>query len=451
MAVSNIEELLVGGAEAPRRSVCSGLRYRRRVSAAADSTLFDGEAPLAERDRIAALDVLRGFALLGIFIMNMPGFSHSLFALPTPPATALDAAVAALRDLFFAGKFNLLFGFVFGIGFATQMARLDAAERAHAARLVVAPRRHRAVHVYLRRLAFLAVVAGVHAMLLWSGDVLLVYTIDGLVLLAVRRLGDRGFAALIVACLLFPALAETARSSTTMFSPATETLLAFELEQLEASNDRAYGHGSFVDAVRETARVFAWSTRSPYGLFTTLAFCVQMATGIFAGYVVGRRGWLTRHAGAGPPQLVAAALVVAVVGNAIALVGADTLAPALGVGPAVFVAALARTLGRAALSACYALAIVRLVGDGTLPPWLRPLQLAGRMPLTNYLLQTLLASFCFYGWGLGWWGRADAAFETALAIALFTCIQLPFSALWLARHRAGPLETLWRFFTYGSR
>jgi uncharacterized protein len=419
------------------------------VRAVADPTIADVEAPLAERDRIAALDVLRGFALLGIFIMNMPGFSHSIFALPTPPATALDAVVAALRDLLFAGKFNLLFGFVFGIGFATQMARLEDAERAHAARLGAAPRRHRAAQIYLRRLAFLAVVAGVHAMLLWPGDVLVVYAIVGLLLLALRRLDDRGFAILIVACLLFPALAETAR--TTMFSPTTETIVAFELEQFEASNDRAFGHGSFVDAVRETARVFAWNTRSPFGLFTTLAFCVQMATGIFAGYVVGRRGWPARHAGAGPPRLVAIAFAIAVVGNAIALVGADALAAALGAAPAVFVAALARTLGRAALAACYALAVVRLVGAGAVPHWLRPLQLAGRMPLTNYLLQTLLASFCFYGWGLGWWGRADPAFETALAIALFVCIQLPFSALWLARHRAGPLESLWRFFTYGSR
>ena len=419
------------------------------MSAAADPTIADVEAPLAERDRIAALDVLRGCALLGIFIMNMPGFSHSIFALPTPPATALDAAVATLRDLLFAGKFNLLFGFVFGIGFATQTARLEDAERANATRLGAATRRHRAAQVYLRRLAFLAVVAGVHAMLLWPGDVLVVYALVGLLLLALRRLDDRGFAILMVGCLLFPALAETAR--TTMFSPTTETIVAFELEQLEASNDRAFGHGSFVDAVRETARVFAWSTRSPFGLFTTLAFCVQMATGIFAGYVVGRRGWPARRAGAGPPQLVAIAIAVAVAGNAIALVGADRLSPALGQASAVFVAALARTLGRAALAACYALAVVRLVGADAVPHWLRPLQLAGRMPLTNYLLQTLLASFCFYGWGLGWWGRADAAFETALAIALFVCIQLPFSALWLARHRAGPLESLWRFFTYGSR
>jgi uncharacterized protein len=426
------------------------LRYRRRVSAAADPTIADVEAPLAERDRIAALDVLRGCALLGIFIMNMPGFSHSIFALPTPPATALDAAVATLRDLLFAGKFNLLFGFVFGIGFATQMARLEDAERANATRLGAAPRRHRAAQVYLRRLAFLAVVAGVHAMLLWPGDVLVVYALVGLLLLALRRLDDRGFAILMVACLLFPALAETAR--TTMFSPTTETIVAFELEQLEASNDRAFGHGSFVDAVRETARVFAWSTRSPFGLFTTLAFCVQMATGIFAGYVVGRRGWPARRAGAGPPQAgrrsPSPSPSPATPSRSSAPTGSRrrSARQARCSSPRWRERSAAPRSPRATRSRSSASS-----APDAVPHWLRPLQLAGRMPLTNYLLQTLLASFCFYGWGLGWWGRADAAFETALAIALFVCIQLPFSALWLARHRAGPLESLWRFFTYGSR
>jgi len=422
------------------------------VSAVADSTRrAEAEAPLAESDRIAALDVLRGVALLGIFIMNMPGFSHSVFAPPPPPATALDAVVAALRDLFFAGKFNLLFGFAFGLGFATQMARLDRAERAFAEQHGAPPRRHRATRVYLRRLAFLAVVAGVHATLLWPGDVLVVYTVLGLVLLALRRLDDRAFALLIAACLLFPALAETTLA--TAVSPATETLAAFQLEALEASNDRAFGHGTFVDAVRETARVFAWTTSSPFGLYWYLAFCVQMATGIFAGFVAGRRGWLQRFAHAPPPpRVVATAIAFALAGNAIALVGAEAIVPALAGAPAVFASALARTLGRAALAALYAIAVVRLVETTSAPPpWLRPLQLAGRMPLTNYLLQTLLATFCFYVWGLGWWGRAGAAFEMALAIALFVAVQLPLSVAWLKRHRAGPLESLWRFFTYGAR
>ncbi len=116
----------------------------------------------------------------------------------------------------------------------------------------------------------------------------------------------------------------------------------------------------------------------------------------------------------------------------------------------VLVAMLARTVGRAALAACYALAIVRIVRDhAALPAWLRPLRDAGRMPLTNYLLQTLLASFVFYGWGLGRWNSLGPAAETALAIVLFVAIQLPLSVLWLHRFRAGPLEAVWRRFTYG--
>ena len=72
------------------------------------------------------------------------------------------------------------------------------------------------------------------------------------------------------------------------------------------------------------------------------------------------------------------------------------------------------------------------------------------MPLTNYLLQTALASFVFYGWGLGLWGRTGPAAETLLAVALFIGVQLPISSWWLARRRYGPLEFVWRRFTYGA-
>ena len=113
------------------------------MSADADSPADDAEAPLAAAERMASLDVLRGFALLGIFIMNMPAFSHSIFTVPEVPQRLLDAVLLGLRELLFAGKFNLLFGLVFGIGFAIQMARLDDAESARAARLGTAPRRHR--------------------------------------------------------------------------------------------------------------------------------------------------------------------------------------------------------------------------------------------------------------------------------------------------------------------
>jgi uncharacterized protein len=426
------------------------LRYRASVSAADPSSFVDAEAPLREADRIAALDVLRGFALLGIFIMNMPGFSHSLFAPPDAPTTPLDAWVVALRDLLFAGKFNLLFGFVFGIGFAIQMARFGAVERARAARLGVPARAHRTAHVYARRLAFLLVVALVHAMLLWSGDVLVVYALLGFVMLALRRAGDRLLIALLIGCLLFPAVSEALRPL--LFSPATETIAAFQFGQFQASNDAAFGRGSFLDAVRETARVFAWSTGSAIGLYGYLAFAIQMATGILAGFVLGRRGW-PRDAALRQRTacLLWPALALAAAGNTIATLGATAFASLLGAPLAMFATAFARTIGRAALAVVYALVVIRLVGSGALPPWLDSLRQAGRMPLTNYLMQTLLATICFYGWGLGWWGRADATAETALAILLFVAVQVPFSKAWLRRHASGPLEALWRAFTYGQR
>ncbi len=395
--------------------------------------------PVAPGERIAALDVLRGFALLGIFIMNMPGFTHSLFATPAPEANGIDAVVAVLRELFFAGKFNLLFGLLFGIGFALQTKRLrEGAEPGRAGLL------------YARRLSFLLAIGLVHAMLLWAGDVLVVYAVLGFALLALRRTSDRALFALIAVCLVLPALAELAR--TLFFSLSTETVAAFQYQQLEASNDLAFGHGSFFDAMLETARIFFWTYSSAFGLFAYSAFYVQMATGILAGFVIGRRGWAGAHRPAETTLAAAqkSALAVAIVGIALAAVGAGAASDVPGSSAIVFFAALAKTISRAALAAFYALVVLRLMDGRDIPRWLRALAAAGRMPLSNYLLQTLLGSFIFYGWGLGFWGRAGPTTETMLAIALFAGVQLPLSAWWLARFRYGPLETLWRRVTYGA-
>ena len=72
------------------------------------------------------------------------------------------------------------------------------------------------------------------------------------------------------------------------------------------------------------------------------------------------------------------------------------------------------------------------------------------MPLSNYLLQTLLAIAVFHAWGLGLWNRTGPIEETLLAVFLFAAVQLPFSAWWLRRFRFGPVEWLWRRLTYGS-
>jgi uncharacterized protein len=426
------------------------MRYRRPVTEAAEAapTGEPVDAPLPARERVPALDVLRGFALLGIFIMNMPGFTHSLFAAPKAEPDGLDAVAAALRDLFFAGKFNLLFGLLFGVGFALQMARLERAESARAARAGRACDRDRPAHVFARRLVFLLAVGLVHVAVFWPGDVLVVYAVLGFALLAARRLSDRALLALLAACLVLPAAIEAVRPL--LFSNAADAVAAFQYQELQASNDLAFGRGTFLDAALETARLFAWSYTSPLGLYSYAAFYVQMATGILAGVLLGRHDW-PRSVSLGDASLARlqwSAALFALVATSLSLVLLDVGGGAVEAAGAVFAGVLARTWGRAALSAFYALTILRLTRGGDLPRWLRPLALAGRMPLTNYLMQTALATFIFYGWGLGLWGRVGPAAESLVAIVLFLVVQLPLSAWWLARHPMGPLESAWRRFTY---
>jgi uncharacterized protein len=99
----------------------------------------------------------------------------------------------------------------------------------------------------------------------------------------------------------------------------------------------------------------------------------------------------------------------------------------------------------------YVLTIVRLA---QLPAWQRrfaPIAAAGRMPLTNYLLQTLIATSLFYGWGFGLWGKVGPALQLLIAFAIYFVVQLPLSTFWLRHFEYGPLEYAWRLGTYGRR
>ena len=392
------------------------------------------EAPLPAAERIEALDVLRGVALFGIFIMNMPSFSNSIFTPPPVQDGSLNGIAMALREALVAGKFNLMFGLVFGIGFTLQLRRLEAADPSQA------------VPVYMRRLAVLLAIGLLHAALLWMGDVLVAYSVLGFALLAIRRMPDSALLALLGLCLVYPVTSDVLAAH--LFSNETNMLAMFEFNQFASSNDVAFGQGSFVDAVRETMRVFVWAYATPMGLFTVAAFFVQMATGILIGCYIGRQRWIERLPTLAAPLRRAqiAALGIALLAGAIAfgLAGAETDKTGT-----TLATSFARTLGRAALMCFYLTSVLRLLGVPAGARMLRPFALAGRMPLSNYLLQTLMGTFIFYGWGLGFWGRATPLIETALATALFFVVQLPLSAAWLARFRYGPVEYLWRRLTYG--
>jgi uncharacterized protein len=78
-----------------------------------------------------------------------------------------------------------------------------------------------------------------------------------------------------------------------------------------------------------------------------------------------------------------------------------------------------------------------------------PIATAGRMPLTNYLMQTLISTFIFYAWGPGLWGKVGTALDIVAAVAIYFLVQVPLSHFWLRRFSMGPMEYAWRLLTYG--
>ena len=142
------------------------------------------------------LDILRGPALLGILVMNMPGFGNSFFAEADGShlwAQPWNRHAQALRDMLFAGKFHSMFSLLFGLGFTLQYARMQANHPGHATALC------------LRRLGVLLVVGLVHGAVFWTGDVLHTEALLGLLLvLPLRRAPARTLVQLMGLGLLDP-------------------------------------------------------------------------------------------------------------------------------------------------------------------------------------------------------------------------------------------------------
>ncbi len=221
--------------------------------------------PVSAKERIYTLDVIRGFALLGIFIMNMPWFNTSFYV--EYAGTELwpewwDKWTETAAEVLFAGKFNSMFSMLFAIGFTIQLERLEARDPGHAKA------------IYLRRIFWLFVFGVIHVSVFWTGDVLHVYALMGLLLLALRRAPYKVLWTLFALCLLFPVAMGIYRYFT--FTPADGEYIVAVSKAWEATNNAAYGHGSFYAAAREHAREFGELYTEPFMLRGTLSFYSQI-------------------------------------------------------------------------------------------------------------------------------------------------------------------------------
>ncbi|MFC4728730.1 DUF418 domain-containing protein [Coralloluteibacterium thermophilus] len=384
----------------------------------------------APRGRIELLDALRGVALLGIFLMNVEWFSRPMQELgmgPPADAAGLDALLGWGIFAVVQGKFWVLFSLLFGMSFAAMEA--------------AAPARG-FVPTMLRRLGMLAALGVAHALLLWPGDILLAYAVAGLGLLLFRGIDARVLAGLGIAVYMAMALLGLLGSLMMVGMPEQ---MADTLDGLAA--DRAagvvrgevYATGGYAAVTAARWQDFVAVTLAGLGnsASTLGVFLVGVwffRSGVVADPAAHRRtlGWIAVLG-----LMVGVPLVWAATARAMALEAGDI--------GGQYLALSIMLLGNLPVALAY-LALLALGLSAPLARGLRSaLAPAGRMALTNYLMQSLVASLVFYGYGLGQWGQMGRTGQCALVLVVFAA-QLALSRWWLARFAYGPVEWLWRAF-----
>jgi uncharacterized protein len=399
--------------------------------------------PVARQERIAAMDVLRGIAVFGIFLINMPLFiapANAFFGWESNPLwTAERDRLATLSIYIFAqGKFYTMFSFLFGLGFGVQMIR--AAER-HSTNFT---------KVYLRRLTILLGIGALHMFLVWWGDVLHVYALLGFVLMLFRKRSDK---TLIVwaCCLTFIPLTLALGGTTYDYFTKKDTpqivrdldRVSGQQRQAKRINDetKTYGSGTFVEILK---------ARYQYNLGHLpgeIGWSTELLTNFLLGLWCARRRVFSN-----PEQHLPMLRKIAYVIFPIALTwtAADQLYGYLHPGEPgplwrAHAGLIREFLCRPGMTSGY-IAILLLAG---VKSWMAPFAAVGRMALTNYLLHSLTFTTVALGYGFGMYSRIPPATGLALCIG-FYALQVPFSMWWLGRYPYGPAEWVWRRLTYGA-
>ena len=396
--------------------------------------------PVSPSERIELLDVLRGFALLGVLYVNMHNFgSHQVTG---------DAHTAALFFMYtvFESKFFSLFSLLFGMGFAIQLRRAEA-------------RNVSLIRVYWRRLVMLFLIGWLHATI-YGGDILRLYAVLAILLFPFKGWSARRLVMLaIIVFTVDYATWYVFRSDIVDFgygNPATvvkENIQNAEIseapvdpnEERDIRRERVFKEGSFLEVIGVN---LAWHQRwtrlfigyGPDALpFFLLGFAIVRA-GVIDDLenrrpAIRRVMWWTLCIGLPGAAFYAYLDVTDGLENASVLL--RTLASTL------------YAISYPALALTYASFIALRYSE---PAWhkvLHPLAALGRMALTVYVGQSVIYTTIYYGYGLGQYGQLGPAHIIFLSAIIFG-LEILVCNWWMNRYRFGPLEWLWRSATYLS-
>lgn len=394
--------------------------------------------PVKSSERYVILDVLRGLALLGIAIANFPEFSLYSFlpvdAANAMPTAGIDRIVRYLQYVFIDGKFYTIFSLLFGIGFSiiiTNAARRGAD----------------GFRIFYRRMFILLLIGFLHLMFLWSGDILMLYALLGMLLPLFRNASNRLLLVWAFVLMVIPVAVDFIVELSGIYQSAA----VVELQQF------------YCDKYGITDENFAYWLRDAEHYGETFKFLIQGALvrvqefidgnryfkvmGLFLlGFCIGRNR-LYANLSEFIPQLKRIARYGFIIGLPLSFIYAWS-------------AMNGHPLGLCTYAALYFISVFPLgfayVSGVCLcylqhPQWkgFRFFAMPGRMALTNYIGQSVFGMLLFYGIGFGFGAKVGLVYVVLIAAGVWS-IQALFSRVWLHYCQFGPLEWIWRMFTYGK-
>ena len=395
-------------------------------------------SPVKTSERFVILDALRGFALLGICMANFPEFSLytflSLEAVAAMPTAVADTITRYLLYIFVDGKFYTLFSLLFGIGFSIIIRN---AER----------KGTNGFRIFYRRMGMLLLFGFLHLMFIWSGDILMLYALLGILLPLFRRISDKKLLGWALFFLILPIAMDGV-------CEMTHTNLALPFIHLQDTYCAKYG-------INEANFAYWLHDAEDYG--TVFQFLVQGACVRMQEFIIGNRYFKVLGLFLIGFYIGRNRIYANLEGRRNLLVKAFRWGLTLGLPYSLLYAWSSMSghpFGNTLHSVCYFISVYPLGfayasglcllylkwKEGSIWKWLAA---PGRMALTNYLGQSVIGMFLFYGIGLGW-GSTIGLLQTEVIVLAVFLFQMLFSRLWLSGFRFGPLEWIWRMLTYGK-
>jgi uncharacterized protein len=419
--------------------------------------------PVERSERISSLDVLRGFALLGILLMNIVGFGLYMSAYDDPTvaggATGPNLWVWITMHVLAEGKMRCLFSMVFGASMVLLTTRAELRGAASSA-----------ADVYYRRTLWLMLFGIVHAYLLWAGDILYPYALCGLVLYPFRHMRPRNLlligGTLVVLQAGFTIVRGFGLRHTIELAHAAEQVEKQggkpSDEQSEAKKeweekrtlakptpealrkDAEGWRGNFFTVVKTRAKLVSRWHRAPYyspwnwDVWSMMFIGMGLLkVGVFSAQRSRRFYWLMALAGYGIGITVNSVTAWQTVRTNFELTAHQF----------TFVT---YDLGRLSVALGHLAVLMLLLQAGAMRWLLDRLGAVGQMAFSNYIFHSVVCSTIFCGYGFGLYGKLER-YQLYYVVAGVWVFQLIATPIWLRHYRFGPLEWCWRSLTYWKR